>query len=148
VRAALGHKMTSLICVGESYTEKLRGVSDLCLERQVKTALRHVSGEALRHILFAYEPVWAIGESGHPADPDYVQERHAAIRKVLGNMYPNQCVAEVPLLYGGSVNQQNFSSYAEKKDVNGLFIGRAAWDARSFLQFVEMSRKFCHESNR
>ncbi len=92
--------------------------------------------------MLAYEPTWAIGAGGQPADPIYVQEKHAAIRETLNGMYPAEIAAEIPLLYGGSVNRQNFRAYAEIAHVDGLFVGRAAWDPQSFLELIEMSREF------
>ena len=92
--------------------------------------------------MLAYEPTWAIGVGGQPAEPSYVQEKHAAIREALSNMYSVEIAAKVPLLYGGSVNRQNFRSYAEIAHVDGLFVGRAAWKPKSFLELIEMSYEF------
>ena len=62
--------------------------------------------------------------------------------RVLSNMYSAEVAAEVPLLFGGSVNRQNFRSYAEIAHVDGLFVGRAAWDPKSFIELIEISRQF------
>jgi triosephosphate isomerase len=62
-----------------------------------------------------------------PDNPSYVQEQHTAIREVLRSMYSAEIAAEVPLLYGGSVNHQNLRCYVKIVGVNGLFVGRAAW---------------------
>jgi triosephosphate isomerase len=93
--------------------------------------------------MLAYEPVWAIGAAGEPADSAYVNEQHTGIRQVLKEMYSPEIAADIPLLYGGSVNSDNFRSYAQVEDVDGLFVGRAAWEIRSFMQLLEMSRQFC-----
>jgi L-erythrulose 1-phosphate isomerase len=141
-RAVLGHGLTTLICIGENGTEKEKGIGTQTLERQVRAGLDHISREDLSRVMLAYEPTWAIGVGGQPADPKYVQEKHAAIRETLSNMYSVEIAAKVPLLYGGSVNHQNFYSYAEIANVDGLFVGRAAWNPQSFLELIEMSRAF------
>jgi triosephosphate isomerase len=141
-RAVLGHQLTVLMCLGESGTEKERGMGTQALERQVSLGLEGIPGPDLSKVMLAYEPTWAIGVAGQPAEPSYVQEKHAAIREVLGHLYAPQIAAEVPILYGGSVNQRNFCSYAEIEDVDGLFVGRAAWNPKSFLELIEMSRQF------
>jgi triosephosphate isomerase len=141
-RAVLSHGLTTLICIGENAADKEKGIGTQTLERQVRAGLDHISPEDLSRVMLAYEPTWAIGVGGQPADPTYVQEQHAAIREALSNMYSVGIAAEVPLLYGGSVNRQNFRSYAEIAHVDGLFVGRAAWTPKSFLELIEMSRAF------
>ena len=141
-RAVLDHDLTALICIGENHTEKEQGSGTQALERQVRAGLERIPSEKLSKVMLAYEPTWAIGVSGLPADPSYVQEKHAAIREVLSSMYSAEVAAEVPLLFGGSVNHKNFRSYAEIVDVDGLFVGRAAWDPKPFLELIEISRQF------
>lgn len=43
----------------------------------------------------------------------------------------------IPLLYGGSVNRQNAVELLQQDDINGLFIGRAAWDANGYCDIVQ-----------
>jgi L-erythrulose 1-phosphate isomerase len=143
VRAALAQNLPVLICIGESRSDKQQRRGLQMLEQQIRTALAGVSRDRLSKVMLAYEPVWAIGLAGEPADPAYVNEQHTGIRQVLKEMYSPEIAADIPLLYGGSVNSDNFRSYAQAKDVDGLFVGRAAWEASSFMQLLEMSREFC-----
>ena len=86
----------------------------------------------LGRCLVAYEPVWAIGERGVPAQPEHVRVAHAAIRRAL----QERTTHPVPILYGGSVNEDNAARLAVERDVNGLFIGRAAWTAPGLATIV------------
>jgi L-erythrulose 1-phosphate isomerase len=146
VRSVLDHDLTALICVGENHTEKERGIGTQTLDRQVRIGLESISGEELSKIMLAYEPTWAIGTAGQPADPSYVQEKHEAIRDVLSDMYSGAIAAEAPLLFGGSVNHHNFRSYAEITSVDGLFVGRSAWDPKSFVELIELTRQVLRDS--
>jgi triosephosphate isomerase len=92
-----------------------------------------VDAAALGRCLVAYEPVWAIGESGVPAEPEHVRGAHAAIRRALRERTPHP----VPILYGGSVNPGNAARLAMEPEVDGLFIGRAAWTARGLAGIVK-----------
>lgn len=133
VTTALRYGLIPLICIGETATDKDENRADSVLAHQVRVALGGVAPED-RHstVLLAYEPVWAIGEGGTPATPGYVQARHAAIadiaREVIGR--------PVPCLYGGSVNADNCRDYVRQPGVDGLFIGRSAWQAEGFLEIV------------
>jgi triosephosphate isomerase len=131
VLAALGAGLKPLICVGDTALEKQFGVSVESVLRQVKIALHGVRPDQYRHVLIAYEPVWAIGERGTPAEPGYVNQVHAAIRQALTRLSAQ--AATVPILYGGSVDTGNAAALSRQPDVNGLFVGRAAWTADGLL---------------
>ena len=133
VAAALRHGLTPLICVGETAEQKADGLAESVLERQVKTALAKTAPNTTREILFAYEPVWAIGSGGVPASPDYADNLHVLIKDVAGRHLGEP----PPVLYGGSVNLDNCSALATQPNIDGLFIGRAAWDARDYLAIVD-----------
>lgn len=139
VHAALNANMKPLICIGEKLDEKENNISVETLSKQIKLTLKGLNKEQLPHILLAYEPVWAIGENGIPADSAYVSYIHGEIRKILVDLF-EETGSQVPILYGGSVNLDNYLSYFEDKNVNGLFIGRAAWDMISFEKIL----KTCH----
>jgi len=132
VAAALRHNLIALICIGETAAERDAGLSDDILQRQVEAAFASISSVREDSILLAYEPVWAIGAGGVPASADYANARHAAIahtaKKILGG--------KVPVLYGGSVSEQNCAELIKQPHIDGLFIGRAAWNVEGYLNIL------------
>jgi triosephosphate isomerase len=133
VAAALRHGLTPLVCVGETLEERESGRADSVLAEEVEGALAFLDEAAkAATILFAYEPVWAIGEGGIPASPDYAAERQARIAAVAGRLLP----AAPPVLYGGSVNARNCEDLIRRPAIDGLFIGRAAWDVEGYLDIL------------
>lgn len=130
VAAALRHGLVPLICIGETATEKAAGQTDAVLERQVRAALGSVPRDA--GVLFAYEPVWAIGEGGSPADPAYVDARLKKIRSLAASMLDRLPAC----LYGGSVTRDNCADLIALPGLDGLFIGRAAWQVEGFLDIL------------
>ncbi len=137
VRAALAHGLRPLVCVGETAAERAAGAAHESVARQVKIAVAAVPAESVRDVLIAYEPVWAIGSGGIPADPADVNRLHATIRRALAEAHGGPATAGVPVLYGGSVNLDNLTGFAAQPLVDGLFIGRAAWDVTSFLACID-----------
>ncbi|MDR4889544.1 triose-phosphate isomerase [Fredinandcohnia sp. QZ13] len=131
VLAALEYEMKPLVCIGENIEQKNNEISQEILAAQLKVCLKGLTEDQVKHVLIAYEPVWAIGENGIPADSEYVGKIHTFLRETLVDMFPKNG-HEVPLLYGGSVNLENFLSYIDHKDVNGLFVGRTAWNMETF----------------
>ncbi|WP_176480308.1 triose-phosphate isomerase [Mesorhizobium sp. WSM3859] len=131
--AAIRHGLTPLICIGETLAEREAGLARDVLDRQVRGALSKLGTAQKRaSILFAYEPVWAIGVNGIPATSDYADARQAEIiataEDVLGR--------RVPCLYGGSVNRDNCAELISCPHIDGLFIGRAAWAVEGYLDIL------------
>lgn len=133
VEAAVRHGLTPLICFGETLTEKETGRAQDVLAAQVRGALGALTGEQRQApVLLAYEPVWAIGVNGIPATADYADTRQAEIIAVAGDMLGRR----VPCLYGGSVNPENCAELIACPHVDGLFIGRSAWDVEDYLNIL------------
>ncbi|MDR3375745.1 MAG: triose-phosphate isomerase [Ancalomicrobiaceae bacterium] len=132
VKTALSHGVRPLVCVGDSAEERDAGASAEAVVRQVKLAFAGVSADDLGRCLIAYEPIWAIGETGVAASQEHVRRTHRAIHNALEAMTPHP----VPVLYGGSVDHTNVAEFAREPSVDGLFIGRAAWRAEGFAALI------------
>ena len=131
--AALRHGLIPLICVGETLAERESGRASAVLETQVRSAFSQLT-EAQKscEILLAYEPVWAIGDNGIPATSDYADARQAEIIAVAQDVLGRK----VPCLYGGSVNPGNCQQLISSPNIDGLFIGRAAWNVDGYLDIL------------
>ncbi len=136
VCAALQHGFTALLCVGETKEQKDYGISAEVLRTQLKVGLFSAKPERPEQLWIAYEPVWAIGVNGVPADASYVREIHAMIRETLCALYGQDMGERIPILYGGSVNTENAVPFIGLDNVDGLFIGRSAWDAKNFNKII------------
>ncbi len=135
VKCALEHDFTALLCIGETDSEKQSGRADAVLRQQLEIGLSQVGTMKTGKLWIAYEPVWAIGTGGKPVPPDYVQERHHTIRACLQAQF-GQAGTAIPILYGGGVNHENASALITLEGVDGLFIGRAAWQAKRFADLI------------
>ncbi|CAN7696435.1 triose-phosphate isomerase [Rhizobium rhizogenes] len=131
--AAVRHGLIPLICIGETLSDRESGRATEILSDQVIGALSKLSrSQKQAQILLAYEPVWAIGEKGIPAEPSYADARQAEIiavaERVLGR--------RIPCLYGGSVNPDNCEELISCPHIDGLFIGRSAWNVEGYLDIL------------
>jgi triosephosphate isomerase len=131
VLSSLEHGFHTLLCVGDTSDDVRYGVSADRLRLQLKTALYNVPCDQLDRLWVTYEPAWAIGEQGTVAKADFANEMHSVLRQILVDLYP-QKNGDVPILYGGSVNLENAVDLICQPQVDGLFIGRAAWDAENY----------------
>jgi len=134
VLAAARHQLRILLCVGETAAEKQRDTGQAYVTRQLEIALAGLADP--REVLVLYEPVWSIGTAGVPADLADVAEAFANIRRTLHQQF-GAAGDGVPILYGGSVNAQNCGAYAHLPECAGLGVGRAAWQAESFINVLQ-----------
>jgi triosephosphate isomerase len=82
----------------------------------------------------AYEPVWAIGEAGRAAEPEDLEPSLAALTDALNDRVR-------AILYGGSVTTENAAGILAVPGVDGLFVGRAAWEVQGYLALVELAAR-------
>jgi triosephosphate isomerase len=132
VLAALGAGLRILLAVGETAEERSFGVSGETVLRQLRIGLHGVQPEHLGQIQIAYEPVWSIGAGGTPASPEDVEPIAKLIRSGCEDLFA-ESGAEIPILYGGSVDPSNAGTFTALQDIDGLFVGRAAWTVDGFI---------------
>jgi L-erythrulose 1-phosphate isomerase len=133
VASAIKHGLTPLVCIGDTRSEYEAGTTSATLARQVHYALHAVNRMDARKVMFAYEPVWSIGEGGVPADPDFANDQHRKLKELTTALTGEP----LPILYGGSVNPGNCVSLAARSHIDGLFIGRSAWEPKGFIGILD-----------
>ena len=130
-----------IVCVGETKEERdAGGMWDKCsgqAQRVMEELGDDVDGES---IVFAYEPIWAIG-TGDTATPDDCQDAIGRIRELLGELRGDDFAEEVRILYGGSVKPDNVADIMAQKDVDGALVGGASLEVESFMELVEAARQ-------
>jgi len=138
VQAAYRHKLTPILCVGESLEVRKAGEQVGHCTRQLTAALAGISAAQVKTIVIAYEPIWAIG-TGEVATPDDAQEVCAALRATLASTYTATVAAGIRVLYGGSVKPDNVTAIMEQPDVDGALVGGASIVAEDFVRIVRFA---------
>ena len=138
--AALGAKLTPIVCVGETLEERQTEQTMTVLDRQIRQGLDGLTGEQVGGLVVAYEPVWAIG-TGHNATPEQAAEAHAHIRSRLRQWFGGDAAELCHVIYGGSVKPDNIHELMMSTDVDGALVGGASLDIRAFFDIVARSRQ-------
>jgi triosephosphate isomerase len=136
VDKALANNITPLFCCGEPLEIREAGTHEALVRKQVEEGLFHLSSEAMRKVIIAYEPVWAIG-TGKTASTQQAQDMHLVIRKQLAAKYGEFVAEAIPILYGGSVKPDNAKELFSCPDVDGGLVGGASLKARDFVDIVK-----------
>ena len=135
VKRALKESIQPILCIGENLTQREKGETQEVLHMQLLESLKDVSSEDLAKIIFAYEPVWAIG-TGKVAHPDDVEMVHTYVRDVIAENFGTEVADHIVIQYGGSVQPDNAVALLSQPNVNGLLVGGASLSAETFSQII------------
>jgi triosephosphate isomerase len=144
VKLCLKFGMTPLVCIGETKAEKDDGVGRIRVKTQVLWTLEGTAKEDVPKVIFAYEPVWAIGQS-EGADAEYVDDMHRFIRDVIALEYGNDVAQTIRIIYGGSVKLESAHDLISKENIDGLFTGRFALEAKNYIAIIALVEKYINE---
>jgi triosephosphate isomerase (TIM) len=129
VHTALAQGLTPIVAVGETQAERHSGVTDARVVTQTRLAFQNVAQAALRGVVIAYEPIWAIG-TGENCDPVEADRVMGVIRACLAGL------DATPILYGGSMTAANVASYAGQPNIDGGLVGGASLDPHGFATLI------------
>lgn len=133
--AALAANIVAVVCIGETESERVSGRTEQVLQDQLAPVFEQLAKGARNDIVLAYEPVWAIG-TGRVASIDEIATTHQFIHSLWqGNGFPDQAT----ILYGGSVNPQNFADILALPEVNGALVGGASIKLDQWLRLIEIA---------
>ncbi len=128
--------LKAIVCVGETLAEREANRTLAVVDRQVRGGLAGFGAGEAERVVIAYEPVWAIG-TGRTATADQAQEVHAAIRRILGELFGKDAAESIRIQYGGSVKPENAAEILGKPDVDGALVGGASLKADGFAEIVK-----------
>jgi triosephosphate isomerase len=135
VEAAVANGLTPIICVGETLEQREAQLTDNTVIVQVQRALHGYTPEQVAKVVFAYEPVWAIG-TGKTCEATEADRVCGLIRDTLARLADAATAEGVRILYGGSVKPETIAEQMAKPHVDGALVGGACLDADSFAAIV------------
>ena len=124
--AALDANIFPILCFGENLEEDYHETIPKILDKYLKDV------ENIEFIIFAYEPIFAIGTGALPSI-QRIEEVTSFISKYLEDKYkrkPN-------LLYGGSVDSSNISNIINIEGIDGVLVGDISSDIKEVERIIE-----------
>lgn len=135
LKTAFHHKITPILCVGESLQQRELGITEEVLGAQIKQDLIEIKKEQVENMVIAYEPIWAIG-TGKTATADDANNTIGFIRGVICKLYGEEVAYKVRIQYGGSVKPSTIKEQMSKEHIDGGLIGGASLKASDFAAIV------------
>jgi len=135
VQTVLKHQLTPVVCIGERARDE-HGDFFTFIENQLRSLAEVLPAVAIKKIVIAYEPIWAIG-TGKTATVEDVKEMQLFIETVLTKLYDRATAKMVQVLYGGSVKPYNAASLHKEGDMGGFLVGGASLKADDFAAIIK-----------
>ncbi|MEI8343507.1 MAG: triose-phosphate isomerase [Candidatus Moraniibacteriota bacterium] len=139
LKAALQDNLIPIVCVGESQAERKNGDTAKIIIEQINQSFLDVPISKIVDVVFAYEPIWAVGSDVTPASDDILEVK-ITIKKLLVEKYGVSDVEKVRVLYGGSVSSKNVAEVCLEPQMDGVLVGRESLVPNEFLKIVSLIR--------
>lgn len=134
VKSAVKHGIKPIVCVGETLEQKEAGKEKEVVKEQIEGALEGLSGEDIKDLVVAYEPIWAIG-TGKTASAEDAESMCGFIRSIINDLY-GDLSESLRIQYGGSVKPANVKELMEKTEIDGALVGGASLKAEDFVKLI------------
>ena len=136
IKAALANGLKPIVCVGETLEQREAGKTEEIITSQTRLALEGLTGEEVKGIIIAYEPIWAIG-TGKTATSEDANNSIKAVRAEIEKNYGKDVAEEVIIQYGGSVKSTNAKELFNCSDIDGGLVGGASLKPEEFAKIVK-----------
>lgn len=132
MRKAVSNDLISILCVGETLSEKISGNAQEKIKKQLVEDLRDIDREYYKNIVVAYEPIWSIGTGKIPSNEE-IEEMIVFIKRVINHKFNF-----TPLvLYGGSTNEENIGQLKLIENIDGFLVGGASLIPDKIIKMIE-----------
>ena len=84
------------------------------------------------NIIIAYEPIWSIGTGKIPSFQELTRTI-SFIKKTLKNIFRSN---SPPVLYGGSVDENNVKLFKTIGEIDGFLVGGASKSSKKFIDII------------
>ena len=140
-RRAVEAGLLPVVCVGETKEERDSSPDGMWekVSGQVGRVIEELGDAGGEDLVFAYEPIWAIG-TGETATPDDAQDAIGKIRDLLRESRDEGFADGVRILYGGSVKPSNAAEIMAQPDVDGALVGGASLEVGSFVELIDAAQ--------
>ena len=131
----INKEITPIICFGESNDQRADGNYMDFLINQIENSTKGLRKDKVDEIIFAYEPIWAIGTGQNASLQDIVEVISKVKEFISKKSFFNE--EKIKFIYGGSVSPDNSYEILNSKIIDGALVGGASLDVDKFIKIIE-----------
>ena len=135
VNNLINKEITPIICFGESNDQRTEGNYMDFLLNQIENSTKGLRKDKVDEIIFAYEPIWAIGTGQNASLQDIVEVISKVKEFISKKSFFNE--EKIKFIYGGSVSTDNSYEILNSKIIDGALVGGASLDVDKFIKIIE-----------
>jgi len=135
VNNIVNKEITPIICFGESNDQRADGNYMEFLFNQIENSTKGLRKDKVDEIIFAYEPIWAIGTGQNASLQDIVEVISKVKEFISKKSFFNE--EKIKFIYGGSVSPDNSYEILNSKIIDGALVGGASLDVDKFIKIIE-----------
>jgi triosephosphate isomerase len=141
IKAALAHGLVPIFCIGENLAEFEADQTTAVVRRQVTAGLEGLSGDQVKGIVVAYEPIWAIGTGKAATAAQANSVIGVSVRGTIADLYGEAVASAVRIQYGGSTTAKNMEEYMQQAEIDGALVGGASLKPEEFIEMVRITAR-------
>ena len=122
-----------IFIIGETLSEYKENRSKEIIEQEITSVFNNLHC-SLENIIICYEPNWSIGATS--ASKDYIEDMARTIKSIVLNYYN----VELPIIYGGGINEENIKDLKKINAINGYLIGNASLSSDRIKKIYELAK--------
>ena len=135
VNNLINKEITPIICFGESNDQRADGNYMDFLINQIENSTKGLRKDKVDEIIFAYEPIWAIGTGQNASLQDIVEVISKVKEFISKKSFFNE--EKIKFIYGGSVSPDNSYEILNSKIIDGALVGGASLDVDKYIKIIE-----------
>lgn len=139
LKAALKYNLIPILCVGEDLTIREKEEAEIWVKNQLLSAINGLSLSEIENLIFAYEPIWAIG-TGKICSGNDANKIIKMIRNTVKEKSSDAISQKVRILYGGSIKSSNFNEHIQYEDIDGGLVGGASLSFEEFIKIIDLAK--------
>lgn len=124
-----------ILFIGEKDDYDTEVVKDI-IQEQLSSILKNISNNNFEKLLIAYEPNWLIGKESIPNIQKLKKKLHF-IRTLISEFTQ----IEIPIIYGGGINLNNFKDLLNLSEIDGFVIGENSKDINTIKNMYSLYTK-------
>jgi len=134
LKRLLEQRITPIFCFGEPIENRENNTYLEFIQEQLNEGLKGIRKDNMNEIIFAYEPIWAIG-TGQVATIENIIEVLDFTKNLISSksFYDQE---KSRFIYGGSVSPDNSEEILNLNIVDGALVGGASLDSDKFVKIV------------
>lgn len=133
IELCIKNDIKPIFIVGETKEELEQNRSKEIIEKEITEVFNNLHC-SLNNIIICYEPNWSIGENA--ASNNYIEDMSKTIKSIILDYYG----VNLPIIYGGGINEDNAKDIKNIDIIDGLLIGNISLKSDRIMKLYELTK--------